>query len=66
MKRTVILHQMTAMNVPLPQLPKLAADIGCREVSLFTYVPQSGLPEENADGWGRHRTANQEQAAAGS
>ena len=48
MHRTVILHQMTAMHVSPAELPKLAADIGCRQVSLFTYVPQSGLPEENS------------------
>lgn len=48
MARPIVLHQMTAMPVSPDRLPALAASIGCKAVSLFTYTPDSGLPEENA------------------
>ena len=48
MNRPVILHQMTAMTVAPAKLPQLAARIGCRQVSLFTFTPNAGMPEENA------------------
>lgn len=47
MQRRVILHQMTAMTVAPVELPALAASTGCREISLFTHVPGTGLPEDN-------------------
>src|SRR5690606_27068620 len=44
MSRSIVLHQMTVMDVPPVALPALAASVGCREITLFTYSPASGLP----------------------
>lgn len=39
---------MTVMDVPPVRLPALAAEVGCQQITLFTYSPASGLPPENA------------------
>src|SRR5262245_6283884 len=48
MSRPVGLHQITAMDVAPTQLAKLASDVGCDRISVFTFVPQSVLPGQQA------------------
>lgn len=48
MRRPIVLHQMTALGIGPNHLPALAAAIGCHQISLFTYSPNTGLPEKNS------------------
>lgn len=45
MDRPIVLHQMMASDIAPEDLPAFAADLGCRQVSLFTYAPARGIPD---------------------
>jgi sugar phosphate isomerase/epimerase len=46
--RALVLHQITAMDVPPPEFARLAADAGCDQISVFTNCPDAVLPGQSA------------------
>ena len=45
MTRPLALHQITAMTADPADLLRIAAQVGCASVCLFTHVPQVALPD---------------------
>lgn len=48
MTRTLVLHQITAMDVPPPDFARMASDAGCEQISVFTNCPDAVLPGQTA------------------
>lgn len=48
MKRQLVLHQITAMDVTPPLFARMAAEAGCDQISVFTNCPQVILPGQSA------------------
>jgi sugar phosphate isomerase/epimerase len=47
-ERTLVLHQITAMDVPPPDFARMAAEAGCDQISVFTNCPDAILPGQSA------------------
>ena len=45
--RSLGLHQITAMEASPAELVSIAADVGCQQVCVFTYVPAVALPDQS-------------------
>lgn len=48
MERTLVLHQITAMDVAPPEFARMAAEAGCDQISVFTNCPDAVLPGQTA------------------
>lgn len=46
--RPLVLHQITAMDVPPPEFARMAAEAGCDQISVFTNCPDVILPGQSA------------------
>jgi sugar phosphate isomerase/epimerase len=48
MTRSLVLHQITAMDVAPPDFARMAAEAGCGQISVFTNCPDAVLPGQSA------------------
>lgn len=48
MQRTLVLHQITAMDVAPPAFARMAAEADCNQISVFTNCPETILPGQSA------------------
>jgi len=47
MRRVLVLHQITAMDVPPPEFARMAAEAGCDQISVFANCPDAVLPGQS-------------------